>query len=229
MSTYAYAKLFVVDKKNDIISQSKDINVNYMKELLFGSDWPDELEGFDPELPTSITIDDIGYVPAKLVESDEFKKHIIETADRGTGHFKSVTVDSFFSMYDYKDKILCEAPSYSDADNWLKLQRKNENYSIIWVTIAMLHNYEEKSKAKIAKSYQELAIKNSIKNSVDYYKLDDDAKDSLNQDISSIEDDIEYELDRMKAVNQLIGLMDGYKEANEKDWEDDVYAALFLC
>lgn len=93
----------------------------------------------------------------------------------------------------------------------------------------MLHDYEEKSKVKIAKSYQELAVKNTIKNSVDYYKLDDDAKDSLNQDISSVEDDIEYEFDRMKAVNQMIGLMDGYKEANEKDWEDKVYAALFLC
>lgn len=225
MSTYAYVKLFVADKKNNIISQSKDINVNYMKELLFGSDWPDELEGFNPELPVDITVDDIGYIKVDAIDG-EVMKHVI-----GAQGKEPVIVDEMFDTRQLREegKVVSEYNSKLFAGKWKKLQRKNENYSIVWVTIEILHSYEEKAKGKIAKSYQELAAKNAIKNSVDYYKLDDDAKDSLNQDINSIEDDIEYEFDRMKAVNQLIGLMDGYKEANEKDWEDNVYAALFLC
>lgn len=226
MSTYAYAKLFVANKKNDIINQSKDINVNYMKELLFGSDWPDEFEGFDPELSTDVTVDDIGYIKADAIDG-EVMKHII-----GPQGKEPVIVDEMFDTRQSREdgKVVSKVDDTELlAGKWKKLQRKNGNYSIIWITIEMLHDYEEKSKVKIAKSYQELAVKNTIKNSVDYYKLDDDAKDSLNQDISSVEDDIEYEFDRMKAVNQMIGLMDGYKEANEKDWEDKVYAALFLC
>lgn len=226
MSTYAYAKLFVANKKNDIISQSKDINVNYMKELLFGSDWPDELEGFNPELPIDVTVDDIGYIKEDAIDGN-VKQHII-----GVQGKDPVIVDEMFDTRElYKDGKIIGRLNDTEvlAGKWKRLQRKNGNYSIVWVTIEILHSYEEKAKGKIAKSYQELAAKNAIKNSVDYYKLDDDAKDSLNQDINSIEDDIEYEFDRMKAVNQLIGLMDGYKEANEKDWEDNVYAALFLC
>lgn len=224
MSTYAYAKLFVASKKNDIISQSKDINVNYMKELLFGSDWPDELEGFDPDLPTDVTVDDIGYIKADAIDG-EVMKHVI-----GEQGKDPVVVDEMFDTRQlWKNGKVATKVDDTEIGEWKRLQRKNGNYSIVWVTIEILHSYEEKSKAKIAKSYQELAAKNAIKNSVAYYKLDDDAKDSLVQDINSIEDDIEYEFDRMKAVNQLIGLMDGYKEANEKDWEDNVYAALFLC
>lgn len=226
MSTYAYTKLFVVDKKNNIISQSKDINVNYMKELLFGSDWPEEFEGFNPELSTDVTVDDIGYIKTDAING-EVMKHII-----GEQGKEPIIVGEMFDIYHLREegKVVSTVDDTELlAGNWKRLQRKNGNYSIIWLTIGMLHDYEEKARDKIIKTYQDVVSKNTIKNSIDYYRLNDEAKDALLGDINSLLDDINYEFNKIKAVDQLIGLMDGYKEVNEKDWEDNIYAALFLC
>lgn len=228
MSTYAYAKLFVTDENNKVIKQSKDICVNYMKELLLGSDWPDDFEGFDPKVNIDITIDDIGYIKSSLIKDPNVAKHII-----GESKKEPVVVDDMFDTSLYRKDGIIVSNVLDDtsllAGEWKRLQRKNSNYSIVWLTIGILSSYEEKLQAKLEKSYEELAKKRAIKDSVDYYKLDDDAKESLNEDISGVNDSIEYELSQMKSVNQLIGLMDGYKDANEKNWSDNVYAALFLC
>lgn len=227
MSTYAYTKVFVFDNKNNIISSSKDIDVNYMKNCLLGSDWPDEFDGYNPDLPVDITIDDIGYIKKDLLKDENVAHYIISEQDK-----EPVIINDWFDISTYKSegKIVSNV---SDTDilsgDWVKLKRKNSNYNIIWVTPGILATYADKLVEKLHNFYENLFKKNLLKDSLDYYKLEDDAKESLNDDISYIEEDIELRNNELQAVYQLNGLLDGYKELNHKSWEDNVAAVLFLC
>lgn len=222
MSAYAYAKIFVYNKEGKVVSPNIDVTVNYMKSLLFGYDWPEELEGFNPSFKKpDINVDIVGLVKKELLEDGDFKKHIIEEDDR------SVLVDEMCEIMHYKkeDKIFDVSPD----KNFKILKRKNSNYNIVWVTEGILSNYVDKIKNNIGKCYENLYNKKAIKSSIEYYKLNDEQKESLNADIGYAEDDIEEQFDHIESLRQLIGLIDGMKEQYEDSWEDEVVAALYLC
>lgn len=222
MSTYAYVKLFVYGKDKSI-RKSIDVNVNYMKSVLFGSDWPDELEGYSPEIDVDAAIDKIGYIKKSLLEEDEYvKKHLI----------KDNVFDEMFDTHKYVDNGgIKNKLDDTDilANEWVEIKRKNCNYNIIWITEGILSSYVDKIKQQISTMFNSFNRKESIENSIEYYKLNDDQKQELNDDIFLVKDNIDEAFDKLQACYQLIGLMDGFKEANEKSWEDEVVAALLLC
>lgn len=229
MSTYAYAKIFVYDKKGTILSPNIDINVNYIKNVLMGYDWPEELGDFNPSIKLpEITIDVVGLVKKGLLEDENFKKHIVEENE------DSVLVDEVCEIIYYKEEgqildINIKEDSFKPDKNFKILKRKNSNYNIVWVTEGILSTYVDKIKNNISKCYENLYNKKVIKSSVEYYKLNDEQKESLNDDIGYAEDDIEEQFDHIESLRQLIGALDSMKELYSKNYEDDVVAALYLC
>lgn len=232
MSTYAYAKVFVYDKDKKVVSPSIDIDVNYMKSLLFGSDWPDELEGYDPaddniNIP-DIKVDFVGYMKRSLLKDDDVKKHF-KDEDVSSD---SVCVDETFDTYHYREtKDIISELSDTEilANDYIRLYRRNCNYSIVWVTIPILADYADKLQQAIVKKFEDLSKKKSIKDSVEYYKLNDEQKEDVSSDISYAEEDIEEDFNKIAALRQMVGMLEGMKEQFGKSWEDKVVAALYLC
>lgn len=227
MSTYAYAKLIVADKKQENIRKVKDVNVNYMKNTLFGPEWPDDFFGFEPDLNVDAQQNFLGYVKQNYLDDENFKKHIFDKNEKE----KALLVDE---MFDTRPGVkagkieLCDDP-HEVNEYWYTLYRKNSNYNIVWLTEGILSSYIEKQKVKLVQNYEKLAKKKAIQDSVEYYNLSEDARNALSSDIEYLEEDIDDIFSNIESARQLIGLMSGFREIYEEDWEDQVYCALYLC
>lgn len=235
MSTYAYAKLYLFhEDKNGLTSLVRtDINVNYMKNLLFGSDWVDELEGYEANIPSNFEFDSeidyeaIGYMDPKMIHKmkEETKDSYIINED-GCRLFVNGFVDMYTmsNKYNFKQEV-----DNSEALVWKKVYRKNGNYSQIWVTEGILSNAADKYLNELHDNYKKLFEKELFTGSLEYYKLSEDQKSALDEDINYLKDDIEGCKTKIQSCYQMIGLMDGFKEDNRKDFSDRLECCLYLC
>lgn len=234
MSTYAYTKLYLFHEDKDgteSIIKKIDINVNYMKNLLFGSDWVDELEGYEANIPSQFDIEldyeAIGYIDPKMIKQmkeDTKDSYIINEDDC------RLFVNGFADMYVMSDKYnFKQEVDNSEALVWKKVYRKNGNYSQIWITEEILSNAAEKYSNELYDKYKTLFEKEQLTKSLEYYKLSDDQKSNILEDISYLKDDIEEYKTKIQSCYQMIGLMDGFKEDNKEDFTDRLECCLYLC
>lgn len=234
MSTYAYAKLYLFhEDKNGPTSIVKktDINVNYMKNLLFGSDWVDELEGYEANIPSQFDIEldyeAIGYIDPKMIKQmkEETKdSYIINEDDCRLFVNELVDIYVLSDKYNFKQKV-----DDTEALVWKKVYRKNINYSKIWITEGILSNAAEKYSNELHDKYKTLFEKEQLTKSLEYYKLSDNQKSNILEDISYLKDDIEECKTKIQSCYQMIGLMDGFKENNKEDFTDRLECCLYLC
>lgn len=91
-----------------------------------------------------------------------------------------------------------------------------------WYDINSFANKVEELENEIAQKYISIGVKENIKNTVDYYKLTDEQKQQLEDDISFLRGDIEYAVWARAAAERMIGFINALEEENiEEDNEDD--------
>lgn len=228
MSTYAYAKLYLFDKDKNL-GKRDSFCANYMKNLLIGSDWVDELEGWGYKQPENIlnpdpSFDFLGYARKSCLEKidEPDRKFVINETD------DKIYVSEIFGIEKYcktDDLVL----AVTDSSNYKMLYRKNGSYNGIWLNINILSDLCEKKEAEVKQKIENLFKKKLMKDSIEYYKLTEDAKECINTDISYEEEDVDEIFGQIASLRQLIGAADFFKEAYSKSWEDEVVIYLYLC
>lgn len=231
MSTYAYAKLYLFHEDKDgqtSLVNENDIDVNYMKNLLLGSSWPDELEGYDAdisaELGVKIGYDMIGYLDPKMAAQMKDDGYLTDENEHSLFVNELTDIHTLSEKYSFKQKA--DSP---EVQKWKKVYRKTGSYSQVWVTEGMLSDAAEKYAGDLAEKYKSFFEKEQLTKSLEYYKLTEDQKEALNEDICCLKDSIEECKISIQSCYQMIGAIDGFKEANEKDYSDRVECCLYLC
>lgn len=228
MSTYAYANFYLFDKDKNF-EKKESFCANYMKNLLIGSYWINDLEGWNYKLPENITNPDpnydfLGYISKSCLEKiDKSDRRFVldETDDK-------IYVSELFDIEKYRntdDLVL----SVSDTSSYKKLYRKNGSYNGVWLNINILSGLCEKKEADVKQRIENLFKKKLMKDSIEYYKLTEDAKECINSDISYEEEDVDELFEQVASLRQLIGAADFFKEAYSKSWEDEIVIYLYLC
>lgn len=231
MSSYAYAKLYIFDKDGKV-KVSKEKCVSYLKTLFEMSEWPDTMI-FDytlpnNELPPNVT--ELGFVNYKAVfENPEYpntkEKIILGSLDKGF-----VRVGDWFDYGYYKQQKLIKN-QISDTErldsNWIKIEVQS-SHTGDWTDIDALTEYSNVLKSEYEENFIKYIKLKTIKESVDYYKLNDDQKDSLNDDLSSQKDYIDYIMDKLDSVNKFIGAISWFYEDNHTDWTDTIKAYIYI-
>lgn len=239
MSYYAYVKLYQFDSEKKTLRAHDDLCVNYMKACFPCSDWDDDLEDLDFDFPSKSfdapEIELIGYASPELLE--EIKKSLESQTDSTYGKVIEigdgfVTVDDNYSLYDEDKSKFCtltEAKKNGAPAGWTKVKRENYIGNKRWVSIRTLSEAFCSKEVKLEESLKHLEKLNALKDSVEYYKLDDDAKDSLLGDISCEEENRDSLKLEMGAFARLEGLLEGFNEKNEEDYSDITVGLLYIC
>lgn len=81
-----------------------------------------------------------------------------------------------------------------------------------WYDIDSFKNAKREYEDEIAKSKEELDKKNVIKNSIDYYKLDEEQKNDLCSDIACDEEDREDMIWKKEVCDYMISILHFYEE-----------------
>lgn len=81
-----------------------------------------------------------------------------------------------------------------------------------WYDIDSFKNAKKEYEDELAKSKEELDKKNAIKNSIDYYKLDEDQKSELCSDIACDEEDYEDMEWKKEVCGYMISVLHFYEE-----------------
>ena len=88
--------------------------------------------------------------------------------------------------------------------------------------ISSFANKVEELEKEIAEKYTSLITKENIKNTVEYYRLSEEQKQTLEDDISELKEDIEYDIYSKSAAEKMIGFISVLEDGNiREDDEDD--------
>ena len=91
-----------------------------------------------------------------------------------------------------------------------------------WYDINSFANKVKELEEEIAKKYTSLLTKENIKNTLEYYRLSDEQKQTLEDDISELKEDIEYDIYAKSAAEKMIGFISVLEDGNiSEDDEDD--------
>ena len=91
-----------------------------------------------------------------------------------------------------------------------------------WYDINSFASKVEELEKEIAKKYTSLLTKENIKNTVEYYRLSEEQKQTLEDDISELKEDIEYDIYAKSAAEKMIGFISVLEDGNiGEDDEDD--------
>lgn len=240
MSSYAYVKLYQFDSEKKTLRAYDNLCVNYMKACFPCNDWDDDLEDLDFDFPSKTfdapEIETVGYASPELFR--KMKKSLEDQTDMTYGKVTEigdgfVTVDDNYYIYDEENKskfcTLTEAKKNGIPAGWTKVKRETYLGNRRWVNIRTLSEAFCSKVAKLEESLKKLEKLNALKESVEYYKLDDDARDRLLSDISCEEehrDDLKLE---MSAFARLEGLLEGFNERNSEDYTDIIVGLLYIC
>ena len=97
-----------------------------------------------------------------------------------------------------------------------------EDHYADWYDISSFASKVEELEKEIAKKYTSLLTKENIKNTVEYYRLSEEQKQTLEDDISELKEDIEYDIYAKSAAEKMIGFISGLEDGNiGEDDEDD--------
>lgn len=228
MSSYAYANIYVFDKTENIIRAEQNNCVDYMKSLYDMGCWDDDAL-YDMEKPSALELEpnikDLGYINEDSIV--RINKNFI---DKNTDYYIQVSpwFDPTPLEQDKQIRNNTEFCKVKDVKGWKRIFRRLE-YDGQWTDIATLSDYVEKQKAKVKQHNEDLYQLNSIKKSVEYYKMKDSEKEALNNDISYNEDMIDDICSKIEACIRLIGAMDWAFEENHKEYDDIVKAYVYIC
>lgn len=231
MSTYAYAKLYLFDKDGKVKSK-KEHCVNYLKTIFEMNEWPEEIT-FDFSLPDSElppNVSELGFVDYKGVFEDSEHPNAKDRIILGGPDKGFIRVGGWFESYWYKEHGLIK-DHLTDTErldpNWMKIEAES-SYHGEWTDRSSLFDYKE----KLAREYKEHFMKYSklqaMKESIDYFRLEDDAKDSLNDELSSEDSYCGYILDKIDTVSRFIGAIDWFYEETHEDYTDYVKAYIYV-
>lgn len=231
MSTYAYAKLYLFGKDGNV-KASKEHCANYLKQLFELNDWPEEIVFDynlpDKELPPNVSM--IGYVNYKGVFEDPEHPNVKEKILLGGPDKGFVRVGGWFETGWYQEQGLIK-DHISDTErldpNWIKIEQQS-SYTGEWTDIESLSNYKE----KLAREHQEYCDKcnklKAMKDSIEYFKLTDEQKESLGDELGSSEEFRDYLLDKIDAISRFIGAIDWFYEDTHEDYTDTVKAYIYI-
>lgn len=240
MSCYAYVKLYQFDSDKKTLRAYDSLCVNYMKACFICNDWDEDLEDLDFGFPSKSfdapEIETVGYASPELYE--DLKKKLEAQSDTTYGKVIEIgegfaTVDDNYYLYGEENKskfcALADAKKNGIPAGWVKIKRETYLGDKRWVNIRTLSDAFCSKVAKLEESLKKLEKLNALKESVEYYKLDDDARDRLLSDISCEEerrDDLKLE---MSAFARLEGLLEGFNEKNDEDYTDITIGLLYIC
>ena len=91
-----------------------------------------------------------------------------------------------------------------------------------WYDISSFSNKVKELEKEIAEKYTSLITKENIKNTVEYYRLSEEQKHTLEDDISELKEDIECDIYAKSAAEKMIGFISVLEDGNiREDDEDD--------
>lgn len=90
-----------------------------------------------------------------------------------------------------------------------------------WYDIRSFANKVEELEKEIAKKYASLLAKENIKNAVEYYRLSEEQKQTLEDDISALKEDIEYDIYAKSAAEKMIGFISVLEDGNIGENDED--------
>ena len=97
-----------------------------------------------------------------------------------------------------------------------------EDHYADWYDISSFANKVKELEEEIAKKYTSLLTKENIKNTVEYYRLSEEQKQTLEDDISELKEDIEYDIYAKSTAEKMIGFISVLEDGNiGEDDEDD--------
>lgn len=239
MSMCAYVKLYQFNSDKKILRAYENINVNYMKVCMDLESWDDDLSDFEFNFPSkefdAPEIETIGYASPELFE--EMKKKLETQTDKTYGKITDIgedyiRVDDNYSLYNEEENRfinLTDAKKRNIPDEWKKIKRETYLGNKKWVNITTLSEAFDKKEKELEESLERLKKLNSFKESIEYYKLNDDARENLFNDVISEEENRDTLKLKMHALAKLEGLLDGFHEKNEEDFNEITVGLLYLC
>lgn len=222
MSSYAYVEFY--SKKT-----SKKITKRIINQLKYAID--------DVEPNWSIKVNDdagkelyknyIGFIPKEVHIP---KEDILEIKGN------EITLEKDLSLYDKYNKLKIEIDlkdytenkekyhnEYFEVNGW-KLQKYHGN----WYNTEAFVVARDISEAKIKESLEKIFKLKQIENSVEYYKLTNEQKSDIIEDIDCLEDTVKEERNKAYAYQYMINLLDDFvKDEYDLGWEDIVYAYIY--
>lgn len=111
-----------------------------------------------------------------------------------------------------------------DVYHYNKIEYRGEFHTMSNYATAR-DNYEKKAVEFLEKA----SNLRHIKESVDFYKLDEDGKQSLIDDIEYNNDMYEDNHNKAFACHAMVRIMDTIKDKYEKSWEDQIVAFVYVC
>lgn len=239
MSMCAYVKLYQFNSDKKILRAYENINVNYMKVCMDLESWDDDLSDFEFNFPSKEfdepEIETIGYASPELFE--EMKKKLETQTDTTYGKITDIgenyiRVDDNYSLYNEDESRfmnLTDAKKRNIPKEWKKVKRETYLSDKKWININTLSDAFDKKEKELEESLERLKKLSSLKESIEYYKLNDDARENLFNDVISEEENRDTLKLKMHAFAKLEGLLDGFNEKNEEDFNEITVGLLYLC
>lgn len=228
MATYAYAKIYVFDKDKNVLRKMVDIDVNYMKNCKAGH-WIEALEnGIDFDFPQdkfdSPYSTTLGYISTDALKKKEFKNHVSSESEN------FVIVDETFDLKPHEENFQFrkELKDRDDKTGYKLLKKKNIGFDETWVTLDLLENIVIDYDKKLEEAYGEYFHLKKIASSLNYYRLNDEQKNDLNNDILYKQDEIEMLKQVIKACEKMKGAMAAVYEEYKEEYSDILVAWLYL-
>lgn len=214
MSSNLYSDIYVLNNGN--IIGKENLVTNYMKSVLHLGDVDEHLKEILPVEDTSFEV--IGYISPNHL--DQIDDSMVVTKNKNY-----ILVKSYFDSYKLRqNKVI-----FSDKkDGDLEARREVYYSSSVWTNVSNLSDYIEYKRSEVVEKYSKLSKLNEIKDSVEFYKLNEKAKDDLNDDINYLEDyisDINNEID---SCNRLIGSVDSVYDRLNNDYNNTIAIRMYL-
>lgn len=222
MSSYAYAK-FYGKTKDEWKSLTDMLNFNKLKSLstyrgYLDSDYINSCDGVDD--PTYEVEEYFGLVPKDVVFPPEdvewteyveggYIVHLVAGAEKS---YKDKTVNLPFEILKDKDKVKKEYVTV--------FFRHIYQYNGGWYDVNSFVNARDRFEKILAEKYCRYFKLKSLKDTAEYFKLDEESQFRFNEEISNLEEDIEEVKQREYICQFMIDMIELYKWSGDERLED---------